>query len=81
MASILIQKGKQILREIQLYKASIEIGRSSECEIQLIDKGVSRKHAKITLSDGVFYIEDIGSKKGVILNLTKVHREPLRHRD
>ena len=81
MASILIRQGQQILREIQLYKSSLEIGRSSACEIQLIDKGVSRKHAKITQVAGVFYIEDTASRKGVVLNAAKVQREPLQHRD
>lgn len=81
MASILIRQGQQILREIPLYKASLEIGRSSECEIQLVDKGVSRRHARIVRVDGVYYVEDAGGKSGVQLNAVKVQREPLQHRD
>ena len=81
MASILIHQGPQILREIQLYKASLDIGRASECEIQLVDRGVSRKHAKITKVDGLYYVEDMGGKSGVVLNTLRVRREQLQHRD
>ena len=81
MASILIRQGPQILREIQLYKASLDIGRSSECEIQLVDRSVSRNHARISQVNGLYYVEDLGGKSGVILNALKVQREPLQHRD
>lgn len=81
MASILIRKGQQILREIPLYKTSFDIGRSSDCEIQLADRGVSRKHARITQVDGLYYVEDMGGKSGVILNTLKVQHEPLHDRD
>src|SRR5512139_4201047 len=81
MARILIRQGQHILREIQLYKASLNLGRSSECEIQLADPGVSRKHARITQVDGVYYVEDLGGRSGVTLNAQKVRREALRHLD
>lgn len=81
MASILIRKGQQILREIPLYKTSFDIGRSSDCEIQLADRGVSRKHARITQVDDLYYVEDMGGKSGVILNTLKVQHEPLHDRD
>jgi len=81
MASILIRQGPEILREVQLYKANLDIGRSSECEIQLVDRSVSRNHARISQVDGLYYVEDLGGKSGVILNTLKVRREPLQHRD
>jgi putative ABC transport system ATP-binding protein len=81
MASILIRQGQQILREIHLYKNSLDIGRSSACEIQLLDRSVSRTHARIERVDGLYYVEDMGGKSGVVLNMEKVQREPLHHRD
>jgi putative ABC transport system ATP-binding protein len=81
MASILIRQDHQILREIQLYKTSIEIGRSSDCEIQLADRGVSRRHARITRDGDIFYVEDLGGKSGVTLNAAKVRRGPLQDGD
>jgi putative ABC transport system ATP-binding protein len=81
MASILIRLGQQILREIPLYKTSLDIGRSSACEIQLVDRSVSRIHARIAMVDGLYYVEDMGGRSGVILNAIKVQHEQLQHRD
>lgn len=81
MASILIRLGQQILREIPLYKTSLDIGRSSACEIQLVDRSVSRIHARIAMADGLYYVEDMGGRSGVILNAIKVQHEQLQHRD
>ena len=78
MARLLIRQDQQILRNVRLYSTDLKIGRSSECEIQLSDPGVSRKHARITLADGVYYLEDLGSKSGVLLNGEKIQRARLQ---
>lgn len=81
MASLLIRQDQQILRNIRLYTADLKIGRASECEIQLSDPGVSRKHARITLVDGLYYVEDLGSRRGVFLNGEKIQRAQLQSGD
>ena len=81
MARLLIRQDQQILRNVQLYSADLKIGRASECEIQLPDSGVSRKHARITLADGVYYLEDLGGRSGVFLNGEKIQRVQLHSGD
>lgn len=81
MASLLIRQDQQILRNIRLDTADLKIGRASECEIQLSDPGVSRKHARITLVDGLYYVEDLGSRRGVFLNGEKIQRAQLQSGD
>lgn len=81
MASVVIRQGQQILREIRLYKSSLEIGRSSDCEIQLADNAVSRRHARIVRADGDYFIEDLGGKNGVFINKEKTQRAQLRNLD
>ncbi len=81
MASVLIWQDQQILREVQVYKASLKIGRSSECEIQLNDRSVSRKHAIISRIDGLYFMEDLGSTGGVFINQEKIQRRQLLNRD
>lgn len=81
MASVLVRKNQQILREVRLYKSNLDIGRSSGCEIQLADRNVSRKHAQITRVDGLYFIEDLGGKNGVYLNKEKVRRAQLHNLD
>lgn len=49
------------------------IGRHASADIRLPDLSVSRYHAMLTVSGGVWTIKDIGSKSGIYVNgnLTK----------
>jgi pSer/pThr/pTyr-binding forkhead associated (FHA) protein len=46
----------------------IIVGRSKESHFFLEDEEVSRRHAQITCHDGRFFIEDLGSTNGTLLN-------------
>lgn len=46
----------------------LEIGRDMDCEIMIPSRQVSRKHARITLTESGATIEDLGSKNGTHLN-------------
>jgi len=59
----------------------IVIGRSSELDMVLVEEMVSRKHARIALSDGVISIEDLGSTNGTFVNGEKVDRGTLKEGD
>ena len=52
-----------------LSENEISIGRSSVCEIVLNDDAtVSRRHAVITMIGGDFYLQDLGSRNGTVVN-------------
>ena len=51
---------------------SCALGRSSECEIQLIDTELSRKHARIERREDGYAIEDLGSRNGTYLSGERV---------
>jgi len=59
----------------------IVIGRSSELDMVLVEEMVSRKHARIALSEGVITIEDLGSTNGTFVNGEKVERGSLKEGD
>src|SRR5882757_7565303 len=59
----------------------IVIGRSSDLDMVLVEEMVSRKHARIALSDGVIKIEDLGSTNGTFVNGEKVERGTLHEGD
>ncbi len=81
MARILIWQDQQVVRSIPLYKPTLLIGRSHECDIQLTDVAVSRRHARLTRNDGLYFLEDLESRAGVHLNREKIQREQLRDGD
>jgi hypothetical protein len=57
------------------------IGRSSELDMVLVEDMVSRKHAKITVSQGKITIEDLGSTNGTFVNGEKVKQARLKEGD
>ena len=47
---------------------SATIGREPECDLQVLDSEVSRRHAKVTIRDGVATIDDLHSANGTYVN-------------
>lgn len=60
----------------------ISIGRSSECVIPIKDRYLSRKHAELVATNGVWLLKDLGSVNGTYLNGVRVERDvPLKPGD
>lgn len=59
----------------------ILIGRHASADIRLPDLSVSRYHAILTVSEGVWTITDIGSKSGVFVNGNLVKQRVLYEND
>ncbi len=58
------------------------LGRSGECDIILPHAGVSRQHARLERDgDGTYFVEDLGSRNGTLLNGRPVKKHPLRAGD
>ena len=61
------------VREVNLPAAgSISIGRLPESGLRLDSKSVSRRHAELSVKDGVLTLTDVGSSRGTLLNGEKV---------
>ncbi len=59
----------------------IVIGRSSELEMVLVEDMVSRKHARIVVSDGEIQLEDLGSTNGSFVNGERITKAKLAEGD
>ena len=68
-------------RQYLLSKATMTIGRSSNCDIQVFTHFVSREHARLIVDRSRVVIEDLGSTNGVFVNSVRVDRQELRHSD
>jgi serine phosphatase RsbU (regulator of sigma subunit) len=57
----------------RLVKEKTVIGRHPGCDI-IVDSGsVSRQHAVVEMKDGVWWIEDLGSRNGTLINGEKLN--------
>jgi hypothetical protein len=65
----------------ELDKRRLLIGRSRECDIQLNDANVSRRHAEIRQEGATFWVVDLDSTNGVEVNGRRLKRAKLEHGD
>jgi pSer/pThr/pTyr-binding forkhead associated (FHA) protein len=65
----------------ELSEKRVVIGRSTECDIQLVVQNVSRRHAAILFRHEEYLIEDLGSTNGVFVNGVRVMKCVLRNSD
>jgi len=74
--------GQQVERASELTAEVLVIGRREDCAIVLPSNTVSRRHAQIRREGRTFYLSDLGSTNGTLLNGEPViGEEPLNDRD
>ena len=57
------------------------LGRSRECDVQLADPNVSRRHAELRRDNGGWSVVDLGSTNGIKLNGRRVDQAALEPGD
>ncbi|HEX4728786.1 MAG TPA: DUF3662 and FHA domain-containing protein [Jatrophihabitans sp.] len=68
-------------RTLDLTAGSNIIGRGADSDLQLMDQGVSRRHADVHLADGQATVYDLGSTNGTSVNGHGVQSQQLQHGD
>ncbi|MEO6503254.1 MAG: DUF3662 and FHA domain-containing protein [Jatrophihabitantaceae bacterium] len=68
-------------RVVNLSAGSNIIGRGADADLQLMDQGVSRRHADLHVADGQAAVYDLGSTNGTTVNGRSVRSQQLQHGD
>lgn len=76
---VIIEQGDAIKKEYH-FNNSICIGRDEECDIQLKDGVVSRKHLELSFVNSEWWINDNNSRNGTYIDGHKVDREKLNNK-
>jgi predicted component of type VI protein secretion system len=56
----------------ELGKHTMTLGRSKDCDLQVLDPNVSRRHAEVRFDDGVYTVVDLGSTNGIEVDGSRV---------
>ena len=67
MNLVFMQSGRPVLRQRLDGKSRVVIGRSADCDIQLIGSEISRYHCEIKKKDKVWVVRNL-SKSGTLIN-------------
>ncbi len=81
MPEIIVKYADKVIERVVTEKERISIGRTSENDIILDNRGVSRKHAQIEFSDKGALIIDNDSLNGTFVNHRKVNESFLQDHD
>ncbi len=57
------------------------VGRNAENDLVLSVEGVSRQHLRLRFVEGVYHVEDCGSKNGLFINGQKLGKKELQNLD
>lgn len=71
----------EILREYEIDREYLSIGRKHENDVQLNDLTVSGRHALISKSGNNIYVEDLNSTNGTLVNGNYISKHTLQHGD
>ena len=74
MAILTSNDASVVKRRLEFDDGKIVIGRHPDCDIIIDDASVSRRHARIEFLDGVYFVEDLDSRNGTLLNSQSVHK-------
>lgn len=61
----------------KVFNRKFVIGRDDSCELHLDDPLISRRHAEVSYSEDRWWITDLGSRNGTLLDQQRVTRSPL----
>ena len=81
MAEILVKFEDKLIERIVTEKRRLSIGRTTDNDIVLENRGVSRKHAMIEFNENAAVIIDNESLNGTFVNNRKISEEVLRDSD
>ena len=81
MLKIQLKFGHKVIKDIEIEKPIVTIGRDVGNDVRIDNLAVSKKHAQILNLQGTYIIEDLNSTNGTKLNDKSIEKETLKHGD
>ena len=73
MATLTSTDHSVVSKRFKLSTDPVILGRHPECEVHIEDGSVSRRHAQVTFEGGHYFLSDLNSRNGTLLNLSLIH--------
>ncbi|MBV9228961.1 MAG: protein kinase [Chloroflexi bacterium] len=74
LARLSIQNGPMAGRSYRFHQDVTTIGRTNGNDLVISGRTVSRRHARLWFADGRWYLEDLQSANGTLVNSVRIHQ-------
>ena len=74
LARLSIQNGPMAGRSYRFHQVVTTIGRTNGNDLVITGRTVSRRHARLWFADGHWYLEDLQSANGTLVNNARIHQ-------
>ena len=81
MAKLILKYEAAVLKEVPLQKSTLTIGRTPGNDVVIDNLAVSGQHARVTLEQDHFLVEDMNSLNGTFLNNQRIRKSALKDGD
>jgi HD-GYP domain-containing protein (c-di-GMP phosphodiesterase class II)/pSer/pThr/pTyr-binding forkhead associated (FHA) protein len=81
LAVLRVKSGPQKGSVFEIRGDSVVLGREAAGQIQILDQGISRRHAEVFRIGEMFFIRDLESRNGTFVNDARISEEILRVAD
>lgn len=73
MIALRVTSSDGVVAERTFDGEEIVVGRSSQCDLPILDRSMSRRHARlVAVADGGWLVEDLGSRNGTVVDGTTI---------
>ena len=79
LTRLTIHSGAMKGRSYRFHQDVTTIGRINGNDLVISGRTVSRRHARLWFADGNWYLEDVGSANGTLVNNVRIHQPVLLH--
>lgn len=73
-AMLLVLEGPNLGKRLYMDQPVLLVGRDEDCDLVIVDRQVSRRHASITRENEQYILRDLDSKNGTFVNGQEVQR-------
>jgi pSer/pThr/pTyr-binding forkhead associated (FHA) protein len=80
-AYVVLMEGTEEKRRFDIVESPVFIGRDRGMDIQIEDSSVSREHAVLFFYDNRFYVRDLKSTNGTLVNGKRIEQTALNYKD
>lgn len=81
MPRLVIKQGEGVGRDMVLGGGVVVVGRGPGADFTIQDTLASRQHFRVLQEDGVYWVEDLGSTNGTLVNGRRTQRVQLMDGD